>query len=78
VATAVGEVPRILTSGIDGLVVAPDDAASLAEAVEKLVRDPVIRAELGANARKLSAQFDVSRAARKLEELYRSLSSGCR
>jgi glycosyltransferase involved in cell wall biosynthesis len=73
VATAVGEVPRILTSGIDGLVVAPDDADSLADAVEKLVRDPVIRAEFGANAKKLSAQFDVSRATRKLEEIYREL-----
>ena len=37
VVTAVGEMPRILTSGVDSLVVSPGDPDALAEAIERLV-----------------------------------------
>jgi glycosyltransferase involved in cell wall biosynthesis len=75
VVTAVGEMPRILTNGVDGLVVPPGEPDSLAEAIERLVRDPRLRSELGKAATALSERFDVGRSARKVEELYRRVTS---
>jgi glycosyltransferase involved in cell wall biosynthesis len=73
VATSVGEVPQVITSGEDGLVVEPGDSEELADAVERLVREPKLRAGFGDAARTLSARFDVSRATRQLESIYREI-----
>jgi glycosyltransferase involved in cell wall biosynthesis len=73
VATAVGEVPRVITSDEDGLVIEPDDPEGLADAIERLVREPSLRAAFGDAARTLSARFDVSRATRQLESIYRDI-----
>ena len=51
VATAVGGVPDLVEDGRTGLLVPPGDAASLAQALEKLLGDSALRAHLGATAR---------------------------
>lgn len=48
VTTPVGGIPELITDGVDGLLAAPDDSASLATAIERLIRDPVLRQRLGA------------------------------
>jgi glycosyltransferase involved in cell wall biosynthesis len=73
VVTAVGEMPRILTSGVDSIVVPPGEPDALAEAIERLVRDPDLRMEYGRAAMALSERFDVGRSARRVEELYRQV-----
>jgi len=73
VATSVGEVPRIITSGVDGLVVPPGDPEAIADAVERLVKDPLMRANLGEAAMSLSGQFDGTRATRRIEAIYREV-----
>ena len=73
VATAVGEVPRVITSGEDGLVIEPGDPEGLADAIERLVREPTLRLGFGDAARTLSARFDVSHATRRLESVYRDI-----
>jgi L-malate glycosyltransferase len=73
VSTAVGEIPRVITDGRDGLLIEPGDPAALADAVGKLVRDPQLRAALANASGRLSAQFDVERAANQLEDLYREI-----
>ena len=44
VASAVGEIPKVITDGVDGLLVAPGDPSALAETVEKLVGDTALEA----------------------------------
>ena len=52
VATSVGGVPELVEDGVTGLLVPPGDAAALAAALERLLRDPALAARLGAAARR--------------------------
>jgi glycosyltransferase involved in cell wall biosynthesis len=71
VATAVGGVPEVITDGVNGLVVPPNDPAALADALERLSSDPDLRSRLGARALIDSAVFDVARSSREIEDIYR-------
>jgi glycosyltransferase involved in cell wall biosynthesis len=73
VATAVGEIPRIFTDGADGLIVPPGKSELLADAIERAVRDPALRKQLGQRSLEISAQFDVTAASRRVEDVYREL-----
>jgi glycosyltransferase involved in cell wall biosynthesis len=50
VATAVGGIPEVIQDGVNGLLVPPEDPAAIARAVVRLLRDPELRARLGAAA----------------------------
>lgn len=50
-ATAVGGVPEILTDGVTGLVVPPNDVLSMAEAIRRLLGDGALRDRLARAAR---------------------------
>jgi glycosyltransferase involved in cell wall biosynthesis len=52
VATAVGAAPELIEDGAHGLLVPPGDAAGLAAAIDRLVRDPALAARLGDAARR--------------------------
>ena len=69
VASAVGEVPRMVNDGQTGLLVPPGDVDALATALGKLVSDPQLRDVMGATARK---------RARHLEETAGAVESLCR
>ena len=50
---------EVVTHGVDGLLVPVRDGVALADAIERLVRDPVLRNTLGVAAReKAIAEFD--------------------
>ena len=51
VATSVGGVPEVVTSGVNGMLVRAGDEAALAAAIETLARSPELRARLGWRAR---------------------------
>jgi glycosyltransferase involved in cell wall biosynthesis len=70
VATAVGGVPQVVTDGVDGLIVPPGDPVALADALERVVSDPGLRARLGSAAKVKSAMFDVTAASREIEGIY--------
>jgi glycosyltransferase involved in cell wall biosynthesis len=74
VATAVGGTPDLLADGQHGLLVPPADAARLAGAIDRLLRDPELARRLGAAARR-RARERYSRAAmvQRFEELYTRL-----
>jgi L-malate glycosyltransferase len=71
VATAVGSNASLVEEGKTGRLIAVDDAAALALALEKLMREPSLRAAMGKNARaRIENHFSIDRMVREYEELY--------
>jgi N-acetyl-alpha-D-glucosaminyl L-malate synthase BshA len=74
VATAVGGIPEVAVSGSSGLLVPPGDADALARGVEALIRDPALRAALGAAARTRARElFSADAIVSLYERLYRRI-----
>jgi glycosyltransferase involved in cell wall biosynthesis len=73
VATAVGGVPQVITDGVDGLIVPPGDPGALADAIGRVVSDPLLRRRLGEGATLRSSMFDVGAASHEVEDIYRRL-----
>src|SRR6185437_12312731 len=72
VATAVGGIPEIVAGGETGILAAPGDSDSLAEALETIVADPALRADLGRAGRKRAVEhFCWGRAAESYREIFR-------
>ena len=74
VATKVGGVPEIITSGENGILVAPGDYAAIAEGVIKILSNPVMASEFSYNARCLVREkHSMSHMLDKIEGLYTML-----
>jgi glycosyltransferase involved in cell wall biosynthesis len=68
---------EIVRDGVEGLLVDVDDAAALAAAITRLLRDPELRARLAAGGRgRAEAEFTAARMAAQAWELVRSLAAG--
>jgi glycosyltransferase involved in cell wall biosynthesis len=73
VATSVGGIPDVVRPET-GLLVLPEDESGLAQAVERLDRDPELRTELGRGAREhVRGRFAYSRLLDDIDRLYRNL-----
>ncbi|PDT18769.1 colanic acid biosynthesis glycosyltransferase WcaL [Rhizobium sp. J15] len=71
VSTEVSGVPELLRDGENGLVVAPEDPALLAKALEAAIRDPALRKRLGdAAERRVREEFDYHSSIRQLTGLF--------
>lgn len=71
VATAVGATPDVLREGRDGLLVPPDDAGALAEAIGTLLRDRSLACSLGASAReRVITRYSRAAMVRRFEDFY--------
>lgn len=71
ISTEVAGIAELVQHGETGLLVAPDDPAALAAAIDKLAHDPELAADLGAAARRLVLdEFDPARAAALLREVF--------
>jgi glycosyltransferase involved in cell wall biosynthesis len=71
IATAVGDVPKVIDHGRTGMLAAPDDDTALAEAILDLIRDPSKRARLGAAGRQfVSEVFSHDRMGREYLQFY--------
>jgi glycosyltransferase involved in cell wall biosynthesis len=74
VGTAVGGLPEMVASGVEGWLVSPDDPAAAAAALDRLAEDAeVVRATAQAARRRALADFDARLQARRHLELYRDL-----
>lgn len=74
VATDAGAVPEILEDGRTGLLVAPGDAAGLAQALRRLMADAPLRQRLAAAARQeVEARFTVQRYVAGVQAVYEEL-----
>jgi glycosyltransferase involved in cell wall biosynthesis len=76
VATDLGGLPELIEPGVDGLVVPPNDADALADAISSLVDDPERAAEMGrAGREKALGTYAPERHLANLEEHYADASS---
>lgn len=74
VSTRVSGIPELVRHGRTGLLVPPNDATALAEAISQLAGQPQQRLEMGNNARTLvSLEYNVAHNATQLAELFRSI-----
>jgi glycosyltransferase involved in cell wall biosynthesis len=76
VATRVGGVPDVVEGGVDGFLAEPGDVDGLAERLERLARDPGLRAQMGrAGRERVLPRYAVGRLVDDVDALYRSLLS---
>lgn len=74
VATRVGGVPEMVRDGKEALLVPPGDAHALRFALERMLRFPERRRELGhGGKRALFPRFSVARRVERIEHVYREL-----
>lgn len=72
VATDVSGMPEAVSDGVTGLLVEPDDANALAEALERVLSDTELSARLGAAARaRIAEEFTLEVASSHLLALFR-------
>lgn len=70
VSSKLSGIPELVESGVSGILVEPGDAAALSESLEKLAREPELRARLGEAGRaKVLRDFDLSRNVDRLAAL---------
>lgn len=71
VATSTTAIPEVIDDGRSGLLVTPGDAPGLAAAIATLLRDPALRARMGAEGRRIALdRFDVRHNIGQLEMIY--------
>jgi alpha-maltose-1-phosphate synthase len=77
VATRVGGVPEIVDDGVEALLVPRRDPQAFAKAVEDLLLDPVLAADLGRAARaRQQRERSLASAVERVEALYDGLCGG--
>lgn len=74
IATNVGVIPEIIQNQEQGLLVPPRDAALLSAAMEKLIANPVLRANMGKSAReKVLDNFSLDKFGSVMESIYQKI-----
>lgn len=77
VASAIAPITEIVTHGVTGLLVPPEDPRSLAEAIVQLLENPNLRARLAAQARQEAlSRFSADVMCRKMLRVYRHVLVG--
>jgi alpha-maltose-1-phosphate synthase len=77
VASRVGGIPEVVSDGVTGLLVPPDDPAALAAALNELIRDPARAARYGQAGRdRAVAEFSWQTVAAETAALYAELVRG--
>ncbi len=73
VATRVGGNPEVVVDGVTGLLVPPQDAGALADAICRLLANPELASRFGHAARgRVAEQFSLERMVRETEDFYLS------
>ncbi|MCK7593988.1 glycosyltransferase family 4 protein [Pseudomarimonas salicorniae] len=74
IGTTVSGLPELITHEVDGLLVPPDNAGALAEAIARLLGDPALRRRLGEAARRrIEREFDAGIEAGRLLDHFRAV-----
>lgn len=73
ISTTVSGVPELLSDGVNGLLVPPEDAQALSGALAMAIADPELRRKLGAAAEtRVRANFDHKSSIEQLTQLFRA------
>ncbi len=76
ISTAYGGASELVTDGVNSLIVPPNDAARLAESIDRLAGDAALRKRLSVNGRaSAEAKFDRRRLAGEVAEIYRGIAA---
>jgi glycosyltransferase involved in cell wall biosynthesis len=70
IVTAVNELPLLFTDGVNALIVPPEDAEALADAVATMAGDAALRQRLARGSLSRGDLFDVTRTVREVEAVY--------
>jgi glycosyltransferase involved in cell wall biosynthesis len=71
VSTPISGIPELIESGLDGLLVPPNDPAALAEAIDTLLASQELRESLARAARaKIESSFSLDASAERLLALF--------
>ena len=71
IATRVGGIPDVVTEGVNGLLVPPENAQALADSILALLRDPGRMEVFGeAASRSVGERFEAASTIREIERLY--------
>jgi glycosyltransferase involved in cell wall biosynthesis len=74
VASEVGGIPEVVTDGVTGLLVPPQSAAALSQAIVRLHGDPALRARLGAQGvQEVTKRFQLDRMLADYKDVYLEL-----
>jgi colanic acid/amylovoran biosynthesis glycosyltransferase len=72
IATIINGIPELITDGVDGLLVSPSDSDGLANAITRLIRDPLLRQTLGMAGRvRVQEAYELNKNADHLAEIFR-------
>lgn len=74
IGTRVGGIPDVIEDGVTGLLVPPEDAVALGDAIRRIMYDPVLATQLVAAARSRLDRFSWDRIARQVLDVYGLLS----
>ncbi|HWL56387.1 MAG TPA: glycosyltransferase family 4 protein [Paracoccus sp. (in: a-proteobacteria)] len=78
IASAISGIPELFRDGENGLLVPPEDAGALSGALERAMRDPVLRARLGSAAEaRVRSDFDATTSVGDLKALFSAVRGGC-
>ena len=73
VGSRISGIPELIEDGESGLLVEPRDAKGLADALERLLRDPELRRRLATAGRaKVEREFDLRKSAASLSQRFAS------
>mgnify|MGYP000862979628 FL=1 len=71
ISTTTGGIPELLDNGA-GILVPPEDSEALANAIERLLKYPELRRELGIKGReKVEKEFAIDSVVRKMIEMFK-------
>jgi glycosyltransferase involved in cell wall biosynthesis len=73
VASRAGAIPEVIEDEASGLLVEPDDASALADAVSRILRDRKLQARLSEGARKRVKELSARNSALHTVEVYQKL-----
>jgi glycosyltransferase involved in cell wall biosynthesis len=75
ISTPVGGIPEVVREGENGFLIHPGDIAGLADRLETLIENPVLRLKMGERSREICrSEFNPQTYVRRLVLLYSSLS----
>jgi glycosyltransferase involved in cell wall biosynthesis len=74
IASRVGGLPELVDDGKEGILVTPGDSEGLAEAIQRVIQDPLLRARLGQSARiRARGEFSLCATVQNYDRVYRQV-----